>query len=80
MRRGLVLGTILLAIAASVLPVSFIATILLVPFWRWLEADRGIEAIGLSGPAEWCYWLIWALCVALVFWRVMAARRGREAP
>ncbi len=82
MRRGLVFGAILLAIVGVALPVSFIATILLVPFWRWLEADRGIEAIGHSGPAEWCFWLMWALCVAtaLVFWRVMAARRGREEP
>jgi hypothetical protein len=51
-------STILLA------PISFVATILLVPLWRWLEATLGVEAIGHSGPSEWCYYSVYALSLA----------------
>jgi hypothetical protein len=37
------------------LPVAIVATLLLLPFWSWLEAHFGIESVGHSGPAEWCY-------------------------
>ncbi len=50
-----------IGIAAILLPVAFILTILTVPFWRWIEATFQIEAIGHSGPAEWCYWTVYAL-------------------
>jgi hypothetical protein len=37
------------------LPVAIVATLLLLPFWSWLETRSGIESVGHSGPAEWCY-------------------------
>jgi len=37
------------------LPLSIVGTLLMFPVWRWLEATYGIEAVGHSGPAEWCY-------------------------
>jgi len=52
-------------------PVALILTIILLPFWRWLEAATEIEAVGHSGPATWCYLAIYAiliLCV-IVFYR-----------
>lgn len=45
----------LLAVLAIAAPLSIMATILLFPLWSWLEAATGIEAVGHSGPAEWCY-------------------------
>ena len=38
------------------IPLAFITTILIHPFWRWFERVSGIESFGHSGPAEWCYW------------------------
>jgi hypothetical protein len=37
------------------LPAAVVATLLLLPFWSWLEANFGIESVGHSGPVEWCY-------------------------
>ncbi len=45
------------------LPLAFMATVLSAPFWRWIEARFGIEAYGHSGPAEWCYWLVYVVLV-----------------
>ncbi|HSF93618.1 MAG TPA: hypothetical protein VLA52_01220 [Thermohalobaculum sp.] len=59
------------------LPVSFVLTILLVPLWRYVESDLGIESIGHSGPAEWCFWLVYGLLVvggAAILWRKLRAR------
>ena len=55
-----------LAIVAGSLPLAFITTIILVPFWRWVEADLGIESIGHSGPSDWCYWTVYGLYVLIV--------------
>lgn len=57
-------------------PVSLFLTLMLVPFWRWCEASTGIETIGHSGPADWCYLAVFALIVFafLATWR-LAKRR-----
>jgi hypothetical protein len=63
-------GLVLIVLGALFL--AFWVTILLVPLWRWIEADFGIEAIGHSGPAEWCFYLVFAILLApalYVFWR-----------
>jgi TRAP-type C4-dicarboxylate transport system permease small subunit len=44
-----------LAILLSSALLSIVGTILMLPFWRWLESTYGVEAVGHSGPAEWCY-------------------------
>ncbi len=79
MRRWLVTGAGLVALGAAGLPFSFVVTILVVPVWRWIEADYGIEAIGHSGPAEWCYFFVWTLWVlqGLLVWRFLGRRGGR---
>jgi hypothetical protein len=63
------------------LPLSFVAGIVTVPFWSWLENRFGIEAVGHSGPAEWCYWTIYGLAAAAGlrgYWRI--ERWAREKP
>jgi len=56
---------------------SLLLTIMLLPFWRWLEATTGLESVGHSGPAEWCYGLnfglLYAGLLALLPWRRKAA-------
>lgn len=42
-------------------PLSLLATLLLLPLWLWLESAGGIEAVGHSGPAAWCYLLVFAI-------------------
>ena len=49
-RVWLSLGVLVLS-----LPLGVLLTLLLLPLWRWLEDTAGIEAIGHSGPAAWCY-------------------------
>ena len=60
--------------------VAFWVTFLLVPLWRWIEADFGIEAIGHSGPAEWCFYLVFAILMApALYFLSRVWRSGRSA-
>mgnify|MGYP003345110767 CR=1 FL=1 len=62
----------LIPVVPVTLFLAFWVTILLVPLWRWIEADFGIEAIGHSGPAEWCFYLVFAILLApalYLLWR-----------
>ncbi|SDR66931.1 hypothetical protein SAMN05444173_0249 [Opitutus sp. GAS368] len=34
-------------------------------FWGWFEAKAGIEALGHSGPADWCYGVTYAVVLLL---------------
>jgi hypothetical protein len=54
--RQFFVGSVAVVIAAVVsLVLGFFATLMLLPLWRWLESAHGVEAIGHSGPADWCY-------------------------
>ena len=75
-RKVLLLSGLTLLIIA---PLSVLITIVLVPLWRWLEAATGIETIGHSGPAAWCYVLVFVVQSALAGGVVMREAR-REAP
>ena len=68
-----------LAIVLLSMPVALIATLVGIPFWSWLESALGIEAIGHSGPAEWCYLVTWLALVSIggVIW---SASRRRTKP
>jgi len=57
---GAIIG---LGIALIAIPVALIATILLVPFWSWLEAASGFESLGHSGPEEWCYFIMYIFVI-----------------
>ncbi len=43
------------------IPLSILITIMLTPFWSWLEKTSGIESLGHSGPSEWCYIAVYLL-------------------
>lgn len=70
--RVLFLG---MGVALVSVPVGLILTFLLTPFWTWVEATVGIESIGHSGPAEWCYLVV----VGVVFCGIggLLMARGR---
>ena len=65
------------------IPVSLVVTIVLQPVWSWLEATYGIESVGHSGPAEWCYVVVYAvlnlLVLALLWYRWSAASTAQVA-
>jgi hypothetical protein len=45
---------LLLIVVVAVLLALFL-TFLLSPLWRWIESVSGIESMGHSGPANWCF-------------------------
>jgi 4-amino-4-deoxy-L-arabinose transferase-like glycosyltransferase len=46
-------------------PVAFVLTMMLLPLWSVIERRLGIESVGHSGPATWCFVLVFACVVAL---------------
>jgi hypothetical protein len=60
-----------LFICLLALPLAAIATLSIFPAWRWFEMATGIESVGHSGPAEWCYLVVYLLLVVLAtcVWR-----------
>lgn len=70
LRARSTLGYVILLVAV-LLAATFLGvllTLLLVPFWRWLEATYGVESIGHSGPAEWCYVAAFLVCLLTLGW------------
>jgi hypothetical protein len=61
MKRVFALGLI----ALLSVPLTLILTLILSPFWRWVEAVSGIESIGHSGPANWCFVAIFVVVLSL---------------
>jgi hypothetical protein len=57
-----------IGILVILVPVAIIITLLIVPFWSWLESASGLESIGHSGPAEWCYFVIYTLLISAYSW------------
>jgi hypothetical protein len=52
-------------ILALDLPVAFVLTMMLVPVWSAIESRWGIESVGHSGPAAWCYGVVFAGVAAI---------------
>jgi len=77
MKRPLRIVLTLLAIIVIPAPLSVVITILLFPFWSWLEASAGVESVGHSGPAEWCYAVVFFLLVTGAALTLLARQRGR---
>ena len=75
MKRALQTSLWILAILVACFPVSFVVTFMLAPLWSWIEATYGIESIGHSGPAEWCFWTIYGLFVAAALGAYAVYRR-----
>ena len=59
-------------------PVGLIITFLLIPFWGWLEKRFGIESIGHSGPAGWCYIASFILAVTVLGWLWLFKRKKKR--
>lgn len=55
------------AILAGAVPLAFIVTFLFCPFWGLLESLTGIESLGHSGPAAWCFYTVYGLIVSASF-------------
>ena len=60
------------------LPVAFALTMMLTPMWSTIERRWGIEALGHSGPATWCYVAVF-VCVVIVSLAAYLRRLGRPA-
>jgi len=59
-------------------PLSIFITILLYPFWSWLESSTGIESLGHSGPAEWCYVSIFLLLITISILILIIYRQSKK--
>ena len=77
-RRELPMKSVIMAVfvAVTAVPVTLIATFLLLPVWVWAERELGIEAVGHSGPAEWCFFAISGLMLLVVALVVAIERRS----
>ena len=78
MNRGLRAALLVVVVLLVSAPVSIVVTLLLLPFWRWLEASSGLESIGHSGPAEWCYLAVFTLTALgslLALWMLQGRQR-----
>lgn len=62
------------------MPLAFVLTMLLYPFWNWFEAASGVAAMGHSGPAGWCYVAIYsAMLLACLIGARIAVKRASIA-
>lgn len=59
-------------------PFAFVAAAVLSPLWSWIEASTGLESMGHSGPATWCYLATWIALSALGLLAWRGALRGRS--
>ena len=60
------------------LPVTFVGTIVLLPLWSWIESRSGIESVGHSGPADWCFLAVAAAWLAVAVTAIVAIERKRD--
>jgi hypothetical protein len=69
---------LLLAVPLTAAGLGVAITLLLIPFWGWLEANLGVESIGHSGPAEWCYVVTFVALLGPIGWGAISmSRRSR---
>jgi len=68
------------ALVVLCLPVVFIVTLLLLPLWSWIESTYGIESVGHSGPADWCFWLVFEIIAVSLILAVFAYGRRPGGP
>jgi len=69
---------IALALLVGCFPIAVIMTIFTSPFWAWFERQFGIEAYGHSGPASWCYLVMYGLLVAICTLQWSRINRRRQ--
>ena len=58
-----------LLIASSILllclPLAVLLTLMLLPVWPRIGTALGVAAVGPSGPAAWCFVLVYVLLAAI---------------
>ena len=59
------------------LPVTIFVTIALLPLWSAIERRYGIESVGHSGPADWCFWTVFVVYLAVTLGIVRPFRLRR---
>ncbi len=68
-----------LAITVAILvlgvPFTFAATFALLPLWSMIEERYGIESVGHSGPADWCFWVVFGVYLFLAAMVALRVRR-----
>jgi hypothetical protein len=70
----------LLGVLVACVPVAIILTLLTWPFWGWVEEVTGIESLGHSGPADWCFCAVYTLCAAAGIVLLIKLRRKNVPP
>ena len=66
-----------LSLLVACIPLAAVVTIFLFPFWSWVESRFAIEAVGHSGPADWCYLVVYVVWVGLLGWILWRRARVR---
>ena len=74
--RG-ILRTVLVFLGC--VPAAIVLTFFLLPLWSWIEEAFGIESMGHSGPAEWCFVFTHIALALIVLIALHRRRRGRQA-
>lgn len=83
MRRSKAVVKALAASAGALalwLPGTALLTLLLAPLWAWVESRTGIECLGHSGPAGWCFVATGAALAGAALVRAGWRRRTRRRP
>jgi ABC-type antimicrobial peptide transport system permease subunit len=82
MRARTAVGHLLvgLGILLVSVPAGMVVAVLLFPFWRWLEESTGIESVGHSGPAEWCFVVSMVVCALALGSLYVAGRLKARVP
>jgi hypothetical protein len=84
LRRALQHVLVVVGSAALALISAFFLAFLTAPFWGWFEARTGIESLGHSGPADWVFEVIFALCflifLAVLEWTFSRSQSKRLSP
>jgi len=78
LRSGIIGVVVSAGLLVLLVPVTFIVTIILFPLWSWIEDTFNIESVGHSGPADWCFIVVYALLVGSVIPGFWALRRRRR--
>jgi hypothetical protein len=74
-RRSVRILMVPLAVLLLSAPLAAALTIALFPVWSRLEARFGVESVGHSGPADWCYGVVYAGCVIVIASGVLWSKR-----
>jgi hypothetical protein len=59
-------------------PISVIVTVILSPFWDWIEHATGIESLGFHGPSTWCYVVMFVATASFLMFSHRTRRRRQD--